>query len=667
MESSVLKNDPGPCLNQKNILDQAHALFYEKRYSEAIPLYKKFVEPDLRDFLVFANLGIALRNMGQHALSAIYLKRADELCPNSPGLLRHYAYSLALLSRKEEALEAFSRSLRLAPNDFNTRSLYAFTLRSFDMNEESLFQYEAAHKLEPQNTDIIWQRTDVNLRLGRFKEGWKDFEVRWQLDDDQPFLKAAQEEKTYPSRRWTGEDLKGKTILIYAEQGFGDTILCSRYIPMVKARGARVIFRTALELYRLFQNVRGIDLLVTTLNIQERIDYHVPLMSLPGLFGTEVNSIPSTTPLHVPETLPAEVAQKLNFAQDSFKVGIVWAGRSTFGGNYKRAVSFERFLPLAEIPGVQLYSLQKGPAEQELVDCGAQIMVQELGPHLNDFADTAAVLNNLDLVIMTDSAVAHLAGSMGCPVWNLLSTGAYWVYLQESEDSPWYPSMRLFRQPEPGDWDSVFEKVTLKNAGKWHWPALQGEPLAQAGQMPGKVKMALPDQVTISSPQKTVSEQADLFFSQGRYSEVVALYQEALSSNFNDATVWGNLGIALRHLNNYAAAAACLKRASELDPKSFAILRHYAICLMFLNHKEECLRVFADVVEALPKDFLARSHYAFALREFDRHSEALEQFMIARLLKPESKETKWDISKTHLALGHYKEAWKDFEVRWGSP
>jgi hypothetical protein len=155
-------------------------------------------------------------------------------------------------------------------------------------------------------------------------------------------------------------------------------------------------------------------------------------------------------------------------------VGIIWSGSVTFKRNRKRAVSLERFLPLATIPGVQLYSLQKGPCEKEVAEHGAQGLILEFGPHLNDFADTAAVLKELDLVIMTDSSVAHLAGTVGCPVWNLLCSHAYWIYLSEHADCLWYKSMRLFRQPLPGDWDGVFKTVAeelektvaLKRSGK---------------------------------------------------------------------------------------------------------------------------------------------------------------------------------------------------------
>jgi len=453
--SKVVETPP----EQKTVSDHISALFSQGKHAEAVAFCQKILQTNLNDYAAWGNLGIALRKLNQEAAALVCLTRAIELGPVSPIILRHHAHCLRQLGRKDEALQAYADALRLFPQDFDLNLFYAVALSKFGKNEESLVQINIALKLDPANTEAIWHRADVTLRLGRFEEAWQDFEVRWKGDKTSAFRAQAEQEKTYPSQRWAGEDLNNKTILIYSEQGFGDTILCSRYIPLVKARGGRVILGCANGLHNLFRSIPGIDRLVDKYHSGEKIDYHIPVMSLPGLFGTTLETIPPPPPFHIPEAPHAEAAKVLALAQNRFKVGIVWSGSATYSGNRDRAVGFTRFLPLAEIPGVQLYSLQKGPQEKELAEAGAERLVLELGPHLNDFTDTAAVLKQLDLVIMTDSSVAHLAGSIGVPVWNLLPTRAYWIYLLGREDSPWYPSMRLFRQPEPGDWDSVFKKV----------------------------------------------------------------------------------------------------------------------------------------------------------------------------------------------------------------
>jgi hypothetical protein len=400
------------------------------------------------------NLASILRKLGHFEAAAACAKRAVDLSPQDYPGLSNYGNALVALDRKTDSLVVHAEAVRHCPNDFVIRKNYGLALRAFGKYEEALFQFNAACALEPRNADIELERSMACLQLGKFEEGWKAVESRCQLD----WMKCRHLNQV----RWDGSNFQGKTVLLCAEQGFGDTILCSRYIPMLKMRGGRIVFVCKKNLHRLFQSIHGIDRLVEPGVITDPFDYHISIMSLPGIFKTDLDSIPPVPYLSVPDKPPSAAQQLLDLAAGKFRVGIVWSGSTTFKGNRKRAVSVRRFLPLAETPGVQLYSLQKGACEQELVDAGAQGLILELGPHLNDFADTAAVLKQLDLVIMTDSSVAHLAGSLGCPIWNLLPYHAYWLYLSEREDCPWYPSMTLIRQPEPGDWDTVFEKAAAK-------------------------------------------------------------------------------------------------------------------------------------------------------------------------------------------------------------
>jgi tetratricopeptide (TPR) repeat protein len=636
--------------NTSNVLVTADAihrsgvqLLVEGKTEEAIARFQQVLQLNLNYPSVWTNLAIALSKLEKFETAAVCAHRAVELAPTNPSYLSTYASRLADLDQLEKALQLYTKAIHYSRGDFDLRFNYATLLKNSGRLEEAIALFKKLLKERPSAIDTAWNLAITQLELGDFKNGWEAFEIR----SRRPIM---DQERFYPTiPRWRGENIKGKTLLIYEEQGFGDTILCSRYIPLIHALGGKVILECRPQLHNLFSAIPGIIQIAKPRQAAQKFDYHVPIMSLPGIFSTELTSIPPPPPLQDAATLPQRALDLLALGENRLKVGIVWSGKTSFIRNRNRSTTIDRFPPLAAIPGVQLYSLQKGPRENDLAACGGEGLILPLGPELNDFSETAAVVKQLDLIIMTDSSVAHLAGSLGVPVWNLLDFSPFWLYLTKREDSPWYPSMRLFRQPKPGDWDSVFERVAaeltkaaaLKKSGEW--------PLSD------KVASFLP---------KTVSDQADLLFKQGKYPEVIALYQDVLQSNAHDATAWGNLGIALRHMNDHAAAVICLKRASELDPQSFAILRHYAICLTFLNRKEEALQVFADVVRALPRDFLARAHYAFALREFDLHSEALEQFLIARLLNPESKETRWDISKAYLALGHYRQGWQDFEVRW---
>jgi len=444
------------------------------KVEEAIKSFHEALRLDINLASAWANLGIALRKLGKLEASAACSQRAIALSPQNPFYHANYGNCLIELNRQDEAFAAYAEALRCKPDEFTLRYNYALSLRDAERLEEAAALLEKLLKEKPGDVEITWDAALTQLQLGNLKDGWEAFEIRWQ----RPSMARERVYKTAP--RWHGEDISGKTVLVYEEQGFGDTILCSRYIPLIAARGGKVILECKPQLHKLFSTINGITRMAEAGQVVSGFDYHVPMMSLPRIFNTGLSSIPSPPPLlyAAPALSPAS-SRLLALGQSRLKVGIVWSGNTAFLANKKRAVDITRFLPLAAVPNVQLYSLQKGPCEKDIAACGAEGLILPLGPELNDFSETAAVLKQLDLVIMTDSSVAHLAGSIGCPVWNLLSVGAYWLYLREREDSPWYSSMRLFRQPKPGDWDSVFKKVAaelekavaLKKSGVWPWPA----------------------------------------------------------------------------------------------------------------------------------------------------------------------------------------------------
>jgi Flp pilus assembly protein TadD len=431
-------------------------LLKANKISEAIDRFHEtlILDPDFAP--AWANLGIALRKLGKFETSVICTGRAIALAPQNPAFLANYGNCLADLDRFDEAYKAYAEAIRLMPDDFTLRYNYAIALRDGMQLEKARTLFNELLKSHSDNIEIVWDAAMTCLQLGDFKNGWQAFEVRFQ----RPVMARERIYKNAP--RWRGEDIKGKTVLVYEEQGFGDTILCSRYIPLIQAQGGTVILECKRPLHKLFSAIPGIKRIAEPGQVAEGFDYHVPMMSLPGIFSTDLSTIPPPIPLHVAPTLPAHIAHMLKLGEKHLKVGIIWSGNVEFFNNRKRAVDVSRFLPLTAIPGVQLYSLQKGPRENELASCGAEGLVLKIGPELSDFSETSAVLKQLDLVIMTDSSVAHLAGSLGVPVWNLLSHSAYWLYLTERQDSPWYPSMRLFRQPAAGDWESVFAQVAVE-------------------------------------------------------------------------------------------------------------------------------------------------------------------------------------------------------------
>ena len=452
-EPTVLRLSPASTAAEKEQVFRHALLVHGKgRRDDAAAIYRALLKIDAGHAPSWVNLGTILRQQGKYWAAAGCAARAVALDPDNAGYLTNWGNCLGDLDQMEESLAVHAKAAKLKPDDALIRNNYAIALREFEKYEEALREFDAALALKPGDAALLWDRAITALQLGHYAEGWDAFEIRWQQKNMRKRPQVAHE--------WRGEDLRGKTILVYEEQGFGDSILCSRYLPMVKARGGRVVLECKPALHRLFSGIQGIDQMVDQTPAAGSYDYQVPMMSLPGIFKTRLDNIPAPAALAAAPEMPAAAAALLAIGRGKLRVGIVWSGSTTFGRNRKRAVSIDRFLPLASIPGVQLYSLQKGPCEDELLGSGAEGLILPLGPPVNDFADTAAVLAQLDLVIMTDSSVAHLAASVGRPVWNLLCFFPYWLYLHGREDSPWYPSMRLMRQETPGGWDALFARVT---------------------------------------------------------------------------------------------------------------------------------------------------------------------------------------------------------------
>lgn len=438
-------------LKPAELFQKASETLADGKYQEALELFRVLLPLAPREAGLLANMGVALRKLDKYEAALAFTRRALELQPENPSFMTNAGNCLVALDRQDEALAYHERAAKLSPGDFNIRLNYAFALREFLFLEQALEQINIACSMRPEHNEAAWERGIILRSMGRFEEGWKDFEARWKRNH--------KKEPVYGAPKWDGQDVAGKTILVSEEQGYGDTILCARYIPLLKAQGARVLLGCRPALHRLFKELPGVDRIVEAGPLGERFDYHIPIMSLPRIFNTGLSNVPTMPPLSVSSPLPEKAEELLKMGEGRFRVGIVWSGNPAFQENRKRAVSIDRFLPLAQIKNVQLFSLQKGAGEEQLAQSGAEGLIPELGPLMRDFADTAATISKLDLIIMTDSSVAHLAGSAGITVWNLLHYRPYWLYGMKGDKTPWYPTMRLIRQPAPGDWNSVFARV----------------------------------------------------------------------------------------------------------------------------------------------------------------------------------------------------------------
>ncbi|MCG5238900.1 tetratricopeptide repeat protein [Azospirillum doebereinerae] len=414
----------------------------------SIELLERMLVEQPRDPNVWSALGSLLRQQGKVQQAIACQHRALEFDPEHSGAWTNLGNVLADQERYDEAIAAHEKAVTLSKGAFSHVVNYTVALRHARRFERAVQVIDHALKVAPGNVSLRWDRVLTLLQLGRYEEGFRDYDCRLDLPSYQ--------NRKPPGVLWDGSPLDGRTILLNTEQGFGDALLTARYVPLVKARGGRVILECHPELRRLLDGLTGVDAFIPAGSELPPYDVYCPLMSLPERLGTTVDSVPPPTPVSVPADARAKAATLVPKTPGILNVGIIWSGRVTFKDNTRRATTLSRFLRFLEIPKVRLFSLQKGPPEAELETLGTTTLITPLGPHFQDFADTAAALERLDLIIMTDSSVAHLAGSLGRPVWNLLQYMPYWIYGDKGSTTPWYPSMRLFQQETPGDWDGVF-------------------------------------------------------------------------------------------------------------------------------------------------------------------------------------------------------------------
>ena len=438
-----------------------------KRYTEAELVFRRIVAalekapgavgggPTLGQAL--NALGVVLRMQTRFSEAVQLYERSLAIEPGNAGVFSNLGNALKDDHQIEAAIEAHRIAIAREPNDAKIHHNLGVSYVQAGRFAEGLKRYERALELQSDFPDAAWDRARALLYLGDYANGWPAYESRWQL--------AEQRGRKRPGPAWDGQAFAGKRLFLYGEQGFGDTVQCARYLPMVKALGGTVILECQPQLISLMDGL-GVDEIVPR-NMAgppapaPAHDLIYPLLSLPRFFTPDIASVPGRVPyLNVPAGRAAKFEEAFARAGSKLKVGIVWSGSVTFKGNRDRAMRLASFLHAFDVPGVQLYSLQKGPPEIELKTVNAGARLIDLAPLLGDFADTAAAVQGLDLVLMTDSAVAHLTGALGRPIWVLVSFVAHWLWLKDREnDNPWYPTMRLFRQSHPGEWGAVLDRA----------------------------------------------------------------------------------------------------------------------------------------------------------------------------------------------------------------
>jgi tetratricopeptide (TPR) repeat protein len=430
---------------------------------EAEASFRAAIDADPSLAEAHGNLGTLLASAQRYPEAATYFRQYVAQRPNSVEGLIALGDSLIamghLLNSKDcidEADTYFRKAIDLEPKQPAAHTSLGLSLMERGQFAEAKASYNQALSLAPERPEIHFNLSQVLFLEGNSQRAWEEYEWRWQTSLFQGHIPL------FPQPRWDGSSLSGRSILLWPEQGFGDTIQFIRYAASLKATGGKVLFFCKEPLVRLFSSYPGIDQLIyhderRGNNALPDFDVHVPLMSLPHLLGAE--TIPADIPyLHAPDTcsLPDDLQQKLKDTAKR-KVGIVWSSLRVVANHAKRHCPLDLLAPLLELPNLSWFSLYKGNQINDLVPYSDQ--VTDLGSHFHDFADTAWAISQLDLVISIDTSVAHLAGAMGKETWVLLPFVPDWRWLLDRKDSPWYPSVLLFRQPALGDWQSVVAQL----------------------------------------------------------------------------------------------------------------------------------------------------------------------------------------------------------------
>jgi FkbM family methyltransferase len=393
------------------------------------------------------NLGVLLRDGGRQAAAIACYYRALGRNPEDTSVMSNLGNALRDLGRLAETEKVQARALCLQSDHASLLYNAGVMHKDAGRPEQALPLFDRALLLDPDNADYRWDRALVLLQLGNYAEGFPAYESRWGLK------RAHKRDIRLP--RWDGSPLQGRSITLTDEQGFGDVLQFARFVPEVKRRGAgRIILECQPELMRLMALCPDVDGVIPREKAALTTDLTIPLLSLPGLFGTTLESLPAKVPY-----LRAPAAERLLADDGSLKLGLVWAGKPT---PRDRSCPLELLLPLLGDPGYAPYSLQVGPRAADLKAQGGDAFVTDLGPALHDFAETAAMLKQLDLLVTVDTSIAHLAGALGVKTFLLLRYTSDWRWFDRGSTSPWYPSMTLFRQHVPNRWDEALEDLAAR-------------------------------------------------------------------------------------------------------------------------------------------------------------------------------------------------------------
>jgi len=431
------------------------ALRAASRMDEALVAANKAIELAPERAEVYSNLGILLQKMDRYAEAVEALDRALQINPESGFDHGNLASVYEQMDRHDDSAREFETAAKLLPGFAHVHNTLSSLYRNMNRDAEALAAADRAMTIDPDHPDAHGNRAFALLSLGNLQDGFYEYEWRWRCKH---FTTPMRE---FDRPMWDGSDPRGRTILVHTEQGFGDVIQMARYLPMVADLGARIYIECFAPLKPLMENVRGVTrVMVAGIKLPD-FDLHCPVMSLPRAFRTTLETIPNQVPyLTAPQRKREIWKPRIEQAARGrrWRVGLMWGGNKK--PDPKRSCDLKLLAPLAVAGNdVSFISFQTGEHADQLREAPPELDIVHIGNELKDFADTAAALENIDLLITIDTAIAHLGGAVGVKTWTMVPHSPDWRWLRDREDSPWYPTMRLFRQPRRNAWPDVIDRV----------------------------------------------------------------------------------------------------------------------------------------------------------------------------------------------------------------
>jgi hypothetical protein len=440
----------------KAYTNRGNALQELKQFEAALASYDKAIAIKPGDADAYYNRGNAFHELNEFDRALASYDTAIALMPDYAEAYSNRGNSLQELKKFEDALSCYDNAIALKPDyaeAYYNRGRVLYELNELD---KAISSYDKAIGVNPDYTDAYWNKSFALLLAGNYKSAWELYEWRWKCEN------LSITKRNFSQPLWLGkESIEGKTILLHSEQGLGDTIQFCRYIPLVADLGAQVILEVELALTGLLKNLDGITEVVVKGNVLPAFDCHCPLMSLPLAFKTDLNSIPSPQPYLKCDAGKVAYWQKMLGDKSIPRIGLAWSGSITHQNDINRSIPLSTMIQ--HLPtGLQYVSLQKEIRDSDNAALQSNSNIRHFGDELNDFTDTAALCELMDIVISVDTSIAHLCGASGKKTWVLLPFSPDWRWMLDRDDSPWYSSMKLFRQQSRGDWDGVIDNVNNK-------------------------------------------------------------------------------------------------------------------------------------------------------------------------------------------------------------